>query len=186
MRKVPLIGITGPAGAGKDTVGRHLVFEYGFAQYAFAKPIKDMLSVIGFNAKKFEDREVKEAIIPELGVSYRTMAQTLGTEWGRGLNQNFWLQIAKMHYQGLCETSFCRGLVITDVRFENEADFIRQHGTLIHLRGRSSSLSGLAKLHSSEAGIIPCEVDYTLENRKSIPDLLAAVDVFMGAFKDGQ
>jgi dephospho-CoA kinase len=38
-----LIGLTGPAGCGKDTVAGFLCIVHGFVQVSFAKPIRNAL-----------------------------------------------------------------------------------------------------------------------------------------------
>lgn len=186
MKTLPVIGLTGPAGVGKDTVGLMLCLHYGFVKHAFAKPIKDMLCAIGFAAEDFEDREIKERVIPQIGVSYRTLAQTLGTEWGRSINPDFWLQIAKMRYESLHQDPLVMGMVITDVRFENEAEFVRQHGTLIHICGRAYEMEPGAKAHSSEAGVQFKACDRRVTNDGSLIDLYRRVACLMEELCNGK
>lgn len=165
-----MIGLTGPAGAGKDTVGEILETFYGYERYALASPIKKMLAAIGFDELTYSDRELKEEVIPWLGVSYRHLAQTLGTEWGRSIHQHFWLQLAQKRWNETLASVTNPGLVITDVRFENEAALVRTCGFLIHIEGRQADL-GEAKSHSSEAGVARVVGDFYIDNNGSIDDL---------------
>lgn len=158
-----LLGLTGPAGVGKDTVAM-LLRDYGFSSYALASPIKKMLSAVGLHEPK--TREEKEANLPGRQFSYRKAAQTLGTEWARNLEDAFWLNLAE---QELLKHD---RLVITDVRFENEAAWLRQHGgRLIHICGRATTVDGEAAKHASEAGIRPTPSDLYLVNDATLAEL---------------
>lgn len=151
-----IVGFTGKARAGKDTAGRFLFDKYGFATYAMAHPLKAMLGAIGFPPEKFQTTEEKEAIIPSLGVSYRHLAQTLGTDWMRDkVNPQGWVLLAKNAFDYTRTLGSCPGLAITDVRFDNEAQMVREQGGLVvHiLANRDSGLQGATKNHVSEAGV---------------------------------
>lgn len=123
-----LIGIAGRAGSGKDTAGSHLVEQHGFQQYAFADPIRAMLGALGaFPAADLINRDTKEVVIDWLGKSPRQMAQTLGTEWGRELvHPQLWILMAQRRWDAAKFAG--HSLVVTDVRFANEADWIRGQG----------------------------------------------------------
>jgi hypothetical protein len=55
-----IISVSGLIGAGKDTVGQHLVTEYGFKRMSFSSAIKDAVAVIfGF------DREMLDGLTEE-------------------------------------------------------------------------------------------------------------------------
>lgn len=142
-----LIGIAGKAGSGKDTIADYLIMNHGMYRYSFAKPIKDALNAIfGFEDRMWLDREWKEKEIDWLGKSPRYLAQTLGTEWGRDLvHKDLWLMLAKREYEKTMR------LVIPDVRFGNEADWVRSEaGIVIHVER-----PGIEEVnsHSSEAGV---------------------------------
>lgn len=157
MDNTYLIGITGRAGSGKDTLAEML----GYARYAFAKPLKDMLAAGGFPEPA---RPLKEALIPGFNFSWRRAAQTLGTEWGRGLQGDLWLAMAK-RYRLELQADY---LVITDVRFHNEADWIRECGTLVHVKGRAAELDSTAQQHASEIELPVMPGDYTIFNQGSL------------------
>jgi hypothetical protein len=130
MRPAPplIIGLTGRAGAGKSTVAAMLA-EYGFAELAFADPIVDMVGALfataGIDGAWMVERALKEQ--PTLlGVSYRQLAQTIGTEIGRHIAPDFWLRVMALRVQ----TPELRdeNIVVSDVRFPNEADWITARG----------------------------------------------------------
>jgi hypothetical protein len=58
----------------------------------------------------------KEVVDPLIGVSPREAMQKLGTEWGRSLNPDLWVNLMRAQI----ETGKHRKVVIDDVRFLNE------------------------------------------------------------------
>lgn len=175
-----LIGLTGKAGVGKDTVADYLVANYGFTKYSLADPIKDMLAVIGVDART---RETKEKPHPVFGASPRRMAQTLGTEWGRMCIRNdFWLKAAELHIEtvkmgnALDSVPTFNGIVIPDVRFENEAAWLRaQGGRLWHIIRDVPAVEA----HSSEAGVPPDTLDVMVANDMDKGTLFRCIDWLM-------
>ena len=134
MTKPLLIGLTGYAGTGKDTVRSLLEQDHDFDGIAFADPVRDMLRSLLDSMEIPRDwmieRELKEREIPGLGLSYRHMAQTLATEWGRSLKSGLWLDIAAAKVRMYSQYGN-PGVVISDVRFANEAEWIKAQGGLI-------------------------------------------------------
>ena len=170
-----LIGLTGHAGSGKDTV-RNIMETEGFVGLAFADGIRGMLRKLltsaGIDDACIDERTLKESIIPDVGVSYRHMAQSLGTEWGRNLQKDFWLRITAafvVDQMNAGETHF----VISDVRFANEAEWVRSKGGQIwriHREGLAS-----VRPHVSESGIDNIKPTRTIHNNGSTADLAEAV-----------
>lgn len=157
------IGLTGPAGVGKDTVAS-LLAGYGYSPYAFATPMKEMLRVAGLTEPS--TREAKELNLEGEAYSYRQAAQRLGTEWARHLDENFWVKVAAKRVGGLPR------VVFSDVRFENEADWIRSAGgRIIHIIGRQTTVQGVAATHASENGIRKADADLVLSNDSTIETL---------------
>jgi len=146
-----IVGITGPAGAGKDTVADYLCEHHGYVKYALAAPIKTALNALfGWPNDNWDDREWKETLIDWLGRSPRNLAQTLGTEWGREcVHPELWLLLAEMNINA---HTLARGVVIPDIRFENEAAWLRDRmgGQLWHVyRPKTKKVEA----HSSENGV---------------------------------
>ncbi len=177
-----IIGFTGPKQSGKSTAADYLVGK-DFKKLSFAKPIKDVVWYLlqGFNLKQDYIEQLmtthKEVIIPELGVSVRTLMQTLGTDWGRDtIHTDIWT----MWMSKRLVTETADYLVFEDVRFENEADLIRSVGGLIiHIkRGSLISLDD----HASEAGINPHADDEFILNDSTEAHFLAQVDAAVAVF----
>lgn len=119
-----LIGLIGRARVGKDTVAEYLCDYHNFDQYTFADPVKDMLEVVFGNRFREGDRE---SPIDWLGKSPRHLMQTLGTEWGRTcVHPELWTLLAEHRVKDAIKHDY--NLVISDVRFHNEADMILRHG----------------------------------------------------------
>lgn len=153
-----LIGLTGPAGSGKSTCARLMCERGGFIEIAFADPVKDMLGVICSPRMLNGD---KSETIEWIGKSGRYLMQTLGTEWGRGLvSLDLWVKIAEARIDTILNSEgYGANVVISDVRFENEADMIRRRGgVILHLKRQGIGLSG----HASEDGIAfdPADIEF--------------------------
>lgn len=175
MTKPLLIGLTGLAGSGKDTVREMLEQDHDFDGIAFADPIRDMLGALldsmEVSRAWMVARDLKEQDIPQLGVSYRKMAQALGTEWGRALNSNMWLDIAAAKI-GVCGQYGNPGVVISDVRFANEADWIKSQGGVIWKILRPGVEP--VREHVSEQ-LTELPYDYVIDNHGTIDNLAHAV-----------
>lgn len=134
MSRTLIIGLCGPAGAGKDTVRRILEDAHGFWGLAFADPVRDMARALlshVYAEHAAERRELKETPVPVLGASYRQIAQTLGTEWGRQtIRPTLWIDIAMAKVR-LAAAQGRRHIVISDVRFPDEMEAIRSIGGVI-------------------------------------------------------
>lgn len=165
-----IIGITGQKRSGKDTIAKLLNKKYKYEIYHFADPIKSMLSTLlnyvdANDNSFFEDR--KEENIDPLNASYRKLAQTLGTEWGRNLiSDNIWVDVLAFNSQ------WEDAIVIPDVRFDNEAKWVKsQNGIIISVTRNNESNDS----HASEQGIDKQYIDYAVTNDSDIAALYDSV-----------
>jgi hypothetical protein len=159
-----LIGIAGVARSGKDTAAQHLVSHHGFQAYAFADPLRDgLMHILNLSPCDFDGAQ-KELPLPWLGRSPRQLMQSLGTEWGRNnVHPELWLLLAEQNLDLLARThDETRGFVVSDVRFENEADFIRKRGGVVIHMERIAALT--VNQHSSENGVVRAPGDIWLPN----------------------
>lgn len=175
-----IIGLHGAAGCGKDTLASYLVSHpelYGsWSIYRMAGPLKAGLSAM-FNIpmEDIENPDLKNSSDYKFGKSIRYMAQTLGTEWGRNMIANdVWIQMAKENITSLLGM---RDVVVTDVRFDNEAETIREMGgKIIHIirpmnPHTISVESGGVSSHVSEK-ILPAHlIDCTIFNDTTVDEL---------------
>lgn len=168
--KTMLIGLCGKAGCGKDTAASYITQDFGFERYAFAYPLKQGLAaMLDVAPGLLEDRKYKEAVIPWLGKSPREMLQTLGTEWGREkVHPEIWLRLMERRYAMVVDLHL-PGLVVTDVRFDNEAEKIRRMGGYV-IQIERPGVATVAT-HVSENGINPRLIDQTIVNGGSLQAL---------------
>lgn len=169
-----VVGIAGKARAGKDTVAMELCKLYDCSRYAFANPVKEAVRcVFGFSDEQLYG-DLKDVVDPFWGVTPRHVLQRFGTEAMRGtFGHDIWLQVARRYV----EASDAPIVIITDVRFENEAAWVRSTGgTVLHiLRPETQHLSDEAKKHASEAGIAYADGDLLIDNNGTLDDLRAKV-----------
>lgn len=174
-----LIGLCGPAGAGKNTVAEFLTDSDGcsFKQVAFADPLYECVSTItGLPVARLKDRGVKEAVIPWLGKSPRQLLQSMGTEWGRqAVHDQIWIRITLDRIRD--DLAAGRSVVITDVRFDNEAEAIIKAGGDVWKVARPGwrCLDEDAAKHPSEAGVNDLLIARTIDNSGTLDDLRAAL-----------
>lgn len=179
-----IIGLTGPAFAGKDTAGRYLARAHHYALFAFADPIRDGLrAMLGLTDRDFFP-ENKEKPIPWAGKSPRQFMQLLGTEWGRELiDQDIWIKhmaqrLARAEQAG-------DSIVITDVRFYGEADMIRAKGGEIWRIERPGAATTASNTHISEIEAAAIATDRTLLNDGTREQLYTQLDAALEAALHG-
>jgi hypothetical protein len=93
-----VVGLSGFAQSGKTTAALYLEQKYGIKRKHIAEPLRAMLAVLlkynGMSAAditRYLEGDLKEQVIPCLGVTSRYAQITIGTEWGRNLiNPNLW------------------------------------------------------------------------------------------------
>lgn len=170
-----IIGIAGHAGAGKGTIAKWFGDVHQAFEDSFAFPIKQTL--IGMfpqwlTWKHFEDRDLKEAAIPELGRSPRELAQLLGTEFGRRAHSDLWVIMLAERMKRYFPHGRTTPYVIADLRFDNEADWIRANGGIvIHVERPEFDGNVGVRGHASEAGLTAEVEDYYFCNKGTIDDL---------------
>ncbi len=192
MRRIKLLGIAGKAGCGKDTLAKHIVTQNydehddaGPRIYSFARPIKAALNAMfGWTWKDWADREWKETVIPWLGHSPRFCAQTLGTEWGRDLiHSDLWVAIANQKLKSLSEFD---SLIIPDLRFVNEAEWIKSVGGVTVYINRPGCDGSVGQSgHVSEAGFDESLIDIRIENNGTLEEFLLKSDLLLKQWAEG-
>jgi hypothetical protein len=178
-KKKKLIGVTGRAKSGKDTVGKHLVMRHNFHRMAFADPLKDaMAATFGVAVEEFHCERLKDEIEPHWGITRRFMLQhgadALRGKFGQSLFVDRWVH-------GFLKVADTDHVVVTDVRYPAEAEIIRSlGGIIIDIRREESGLPGLAGKHSSEQELAETLVDSTVINNGTKEHLYAWIDIILG------
>jgi hypothetical protein len=141
------IGLLGFAGSGKDTAALALM-DRGWKRVAFADALKGRAIYLGWDGRK-DDRG--RQLLCALGMAMRAY------------EPEHWINHARAAMRG-------RPCVFTDVRFANEADFIRAEGGIIVRVVRPwLQISD----HESEAGQLAIRSDRSILNDGSIEGLHA-------------
>jgi hypothetical protein len=169
MTTPKVIGLTGLKRSGKGTAAAGLFPEY--VTVSFARSIKNMLLAMGVTEAELRDPETP---LPRFNnKTPRFMQQTLGTEWGRGfMGADHWINIAKMAAQAHLDRGV--GVVFDDVRFDNEAQIVREHfGGEVWRISRPSC--GTTDMHVSEHGVRRDYVHRVIWNTTSPEDLAEEV-----------
>ncbi len=170
MKKI--IGIAGKARSGKDTVANYLWERYGFTRLAFADPVKMAAQIMfGLNNDQTWNPAFKEVEIPFWGMSPRQMFQTLGTDAAHTyFGNDIWIKRLAVSLGALPEDD----IVIPDVRFESEADFVRGlGGVILHLERPDAEP---VRNHVSERGIGFHPGDWLLPNDADLPNLYTRLE----------
>lgn len=191
-----IVGLVGFIGSGKGTAG-DILKDFDFEQISFAGGVKDVAATMFNWPRSFlegdtkESREWREQPDPfwskkfEKSFTPRLALQLLGTEVGRGIfHENFWVDRLEL----LINKE--KNYVITDVRFQNEINFVhKQNGIVIEIkRGLSPHWYDVAAQanrgspnaekfmyengpHESEWRWIGGNIDHTIENEGTMEDL---------------
>lgn len=172
-----IIGLSGYARSGKDEAANILVKEYGFERVAFADKLRDFLYAMNprvSDAKSGVVVRVQDVIDvygwdkykeTEYGAEIRYMLQRLGTEAGRQVMwDTIWIDAA---FAG------CTGekIVVTDVRFPNEADAVRGRGGEVWRVSRvgvGPAVGEHGEIHASETSLDNYTFDAVLFNDGSL------------------
>lgn len=184
-----IIGVNGPIGSGKDTVAQAME-PMGYTQMSFSDTLRLAGAVtFGVPLRFFLDRELKERPLPGSTMTPRKLIQLLGTEVVRTIDTGIWVNrmllrafsavpVLDAIRDGAPSKLTAAGgikIVNADVRFENEAVFMRSISPgIVRLRRPGTSLAA-GNGHASEAGISPAASDIWLDNDGSKADFEAKV-----------
>lgn len=120
-----IIGLSGYARSGKDTVAEILINEYAFERIAFADPIRKIL----YDMSPTIDGERLADMVDNYGwditkskEEVREFLQVLGYSARMNIHPDVWVMAA------FSQMRADKNYVIADVRFLNEADYIKKHG----------------------------------------------------------
>ena len=194
-----IIGICGFIGSGKDTAADYLVNFHEFRRDSFAATLKDAVAaVFGWDRELLEGRTkqarewreqvdpwwAKRMCMPDL--TPRLALQLWGTEvCRRGFHDDIWIASLESRLRNSKDN-----IVISDCRFPNEIDAIKQAGgTVIWVQrgelpswhimaGKANNGDAVAAeklkhlgVHASETAWVGTKFDHIINNNSSIEEL---------------
>ena len=172
-----IIALYSPAPqSGKTTTADYLNLQ-GYTVVKFAGILKDMVRTMLLGAgiplltvERMVEGDLKEfslTLASGVKVTPRRLMQTLGTEWGRGIDPDLWASLTAAKIKQMVGRG--QKVVIDDMRFPNEFDAITKIGgaTVCIHRSTAEVVTG----HSSEGQLNDHFFDAVLINDGTIADL---------------
>ncbi len=173
----PIIGVTGRAHSGKDTVCRMaaelvLAEDLHPAIIACADPLKEMcarLYCTAFNVPRsaFYGTFAEKARVLRTNEhgewSGRRLLQHVGTEGFRYTHNQVWSMYMIGRAKNLFDERSADVVLVSDIRFPQEAKIIQDAGGIV-LRMYRKSADELPITHSSEAECDSIVADYSIDN----------------------
>lgn len=180
-----LIGLHGPALSGKDTVARILNNRHDFHQMAFADPLKRATAVLfGWPVELCYSQEGKQMFSEVWQMQVRDALQKFGEGARQWFGADIWIKRWSVEYAPIMNSHH---VVVSDVRYENEAETLRKlGGVIVHIRRPGAGLTGEQANHSSEKGIVVDENDMILDNGGTIDQLVLRVDGLVAFLRTNQ
>jgi hypothetical protein len=201
-----IIGLSGYAKSGKDTVA-DIIISIDSNQWVvkkFSGKLKQIASLLtGIDINKFEDQDFKDQIMPlewveqwvEGTTKYykimkvRDFLQKLGTEAVRdGLHKNAWVNALMYDYYGIydidTDVTNMPNWIITDCRFPNEFEAIRQAGGVVVRISRDGVKP--VNAHPSEIALDGFDFNYVIENNGSLEDLKRSVNFMLNQLNESR
>lgn len=172
-----MIGITGRARSGKDTVASLILSRCWGKRYAYADHLKKVVMVkFGLTEEVVNTQKGKDTYLPHLGMTVGEVLQKEGTEATRNIyGQNFWVdRLMNQIVMDKVVEDYDFLPIITDVRFDNEALAIKSRGGIVLevVRPNGEKYVGSRDPnHASEQPINRELVDFTLHNDGTLGQL---------------
>ena len=176
-----IIGLTGYARSGKDTVANILVENYGYTRVAFADKIRELL----YETNPQVGSTRLQALVSEYGwdvakssPEVRHLLQELGVGARKVFGESFWVHEAMKTM--LNDPRPDLNYVITDVRFFNEADMIKANQGQLWRVERPGITA--VNNHVSESELNLYAVNHIIENNGDLDNLTSLVSERMVGF----
>lgn len=182
MNLPKVIAVTAPSRrSGKGTVADVLIHDFGYTKFQFALGLKTMFVALCMYQgvehsliQRYLDGDLKETQIPELaGLSLRTFAEGIGTNWGRNMiGPDLWVHMANVKIAALLKQG--KRIVFEDCRFANEAYLAKLHNGVVIRVVRPTINGGLIPTLPSELnnGLGPdYPYDYIFANERGVEHL---------------
>ncbi len=167
-----LVGLTGYAGAGKDTAARFLTDTAGFRRVAFADKVREL--AYAQNPRVGHSGSLRSVIdhfgwdtakraYPEV----RLLLQNVGQAHREVFGEDFWVDRVLPVYRGVAldEVFRRRRIVVTDVRYPNEVRRVHDLGGIVIRVERE----GVGPVNGHESERYVSGADFTVRNVEGAP-----------------
>lgn len=180
---VKLIGFAGKAYSGKDTAYEELqllmVKNIAMHDMQFAAGVKLMCAQV-YQVSAFKFYTAKHEMCEKYGLTYRELMQKFATDFARNMiDKDFWVKYLAHEYAEITATNVYDLISITDIRFDNEAKWIRDRGGIIVNIEKDDVVS---MNHSSEIGISKELINFTVKNNGSKKALRNMLELQLHSF----
>jgi hypothetical protein len=179
----PNIALIGKARSGKDTVAARLIATRSYTRVAFADPLKEMALALDplIPMNHLEAHSRLSLVVEQLGWEYakdnypeiRRVLQHLGSAV-RDQDEDFWLQQAMNKVWAAYDWNL--PVVVTDCRYRNEADELREAGFMLVRIERPTGAPSPGADHASETELDYLQCDAVIGNVGTLDELYAQVD----------
>lgn len=188
MNYPAIIGLCGPAGAGKSTVAKYLVERHAYEEATFAGPLKKMVgNLFGLSEEQLYG-EQKEIIDPRYHVTPRQLLQVIGTDLFRDVlpqrlpslqfgmtHSSIWIGLLCQDVQKMRESD--RRVVISDIRFANEMEVVQKMGGMAcYIQRPEEDLTQTTSHVSEKVEPLMSLADKILRNNADLDHLLRTTD----------
>lgn len=186
------IAITGKANSGKNTVGKLLIkslfknTEYFKGYYhfiAFADPLKKMARITFpeiprkwlYGPSKYRAEIIPGAFKNGVPLTVRQVLIDLGNDFGRKYKSDIWIKNFDHTFNKLVKKQ-ASAIVVTDVRFRNEFDHLKELGFFQIRLVRDAQLKISDVSESNQDSIRDDEYDAIIVNNSTLADLKERVN----------
>jgi hypothetical protein len=163
------------------------VSKYGYIKIGFADALKESCKIMFCFTDEQLYGNLKEVVDERWGISPRIAMQYIGTDLFRKqikiimpwIDDNFWVECLKNKIKHVQEHNKTQNIVISDVRFENELDMIKNMGgTIICVKRDCMTLNDNHDTcnHESESYINTLPCDHHIKNNSTLNDLYDVVE----------
>jgi hypothetical protein len=191
---LPLVGLIGKKRSGKDTAAGFLVERHGFTRHAFADPLKT--AALGLDPLIRVEMDEKGILYGPGAIATRpsherlsTIVEAVGWERAKEIRevrrtlQHYGVAVREIRpdfwVRATLDPALAAGrpVVVTDVRFPNEADEIEARGGVLVRIVRPDAPAGPGAEHISETALDDRRTPLRILNSGTLDDLANAASI---------
>lgn len=187
-----ILGVCGKGGSGKDTIADYLVKYYGYHRVAAADAMKeDLCRYLNMDLETLESIKNKELSLVDEGeynvidygsFSVRRFLQLYGMDMRYRIADTYWLERSIQDKVKELGTNGQTKIVVSDVRFQIEYDWIKNNGgNVVYVGGRTGLTEDQSK-HVSENFVNTTakeKCDHYIDNGGNLRYLYKQIEEYM-------